>query len=101
MKTADHPKPLRLHDRQVQLIASGDLRLSANQACWPAQAEMEHALKAALRAEGWQVLRAHPFKAYERHGFISSQREGLETFRNVDPDAPLIVAEAVWQYSHH
>jgi hypothetical protein len=25
----------------------------------------------------------------------------MEVFRNVDPQAPLIVAEAVWQYSHH
>ena len=26
---------------------------------------------------------------------------GLEVFRRLDPEAPLIVAEAVWQYSHH
>ena len=26
---------------------------------------------------------------------------GLEVFRSVPPEAPLIVAEAVWQYSHH
>ena len=32
---------------------------------------------------------------------IANQREGLEVFRGIDPDAPLIVAEAVWQYSHH
>jgi hypothetical protein len=35
------------------------------------------------------------------HGFISSQRMGLEVFRSIPADAPLIVAEAVWQYSHH
>ncbi len=35
------------------------------------------------------------------HGFISSQRMGLEVFKTIPPDAPLIVAEAVWQYSHH
>ena len=35
------------------------------------------------------------------HGFICSQRMGMEVFKNIDPDAPLIVAEAVWQYSHH
>ena len=91
----------RLKKNQVQLVASGDLRLSANQVCWPAQAAMEQALGAALKAEGFNVVRAHPFKAKEKHGFIASQREGLEVFRNVDPDAPLIVAEAVWQYSHH
>src|SRR5436309_687919 len=33
-----HPK---LKKRQVQLIANGDLRLSANQKCWPEQEKME------------------------------------------------------------
>ena len=47
------------------------------------------------------MARAHPSKKREGHGFISSQREGIEVFRGIDPDAPLIVAEAVWQYSHH
>jgi hypothetical protein len=94
-------KSPKLKPGQVQLVASGDLRLSANQTCWPAQSEMEGKLKDAFAAEGWQVLRAHPFKAYAKHGFIASQKEGMEAFKNVDPDAPLVVAEAVWQYSHH
>ena len=87
--------------KSVILVASGDLRISANEACWPAQAAMEKALAAALQAEGFKVVRGHPFKKTEKHGFIASQREGMETFRGIDPDAPLIVAEAVWQYSHH
>ncbi len=91
----------RLPKNSVHLIASGDLRLSANQVCWPAQAAMEKALGAALAAEGFKVARAHAFDAKAKHGFIDSQKMGLEVFRNVDPDAPLIVAEAVWQYSHH
>ena len=91
----------RLIKNHVQLVASGDLRLTANQVCWPAQVAMEQALGTALAAVGVSVVRAHPFKAKLRHGFIASQREGLGVFRNVDPDAPLIVAEAVWQYSHH
>lgn len=85
----------------IQLIASGDLRLSANQVCWSAQCEMEAKLIRAIEAEGYKVQRAHPYKPKEKHGFISSQREGLEVFRTIDPKAPLIVAEAVWQYSHH
>jgi hypothetical protein len=93
--------PIRLKKNQVQLVASGDLRLSANQVCWPAQAAMEKALGAALSSEGFKVVRAHPFDAKAKHGFIDSQKMGIEVFRNVDPDAPLIVAEAVWQYSHH
>jgi L-fucose isomerase-like protein len=85
----------------VQLVASGDLRLSANQTCWAAQDAMEKALAEAVAAEGFDLVRAHPYKEDEGHGFIASQREGIEVFRNVDADAPLIVAEAVWQYSHH
>jgi hypothetical protein len=39
----------KLKKNQVQLIASGDLRLSANQVCWPAQEQMEATLTAALQ----------------------------------------------------
>src|SRR5438477_4628201 len=87
--------------KPIQLIANGDLRLSANQKCWPAQEAMEKALAAAVSEEGYQIARAHPFKKSQSHGFIGSQKEGMEIFRKIDPDAPLIVAEAVWQYSHH
>src|SRR6188508_2043712 len=38
--------------RQIQLIANGDLRLSANQKCWPEQEKMERALGEAIAAEG-------------------------------------------------
>ena len=85
----------------VYLLASGDLRLSANQKCWPEQARMEATLTRALEAEGWQVQRAHPFEEERQHGFIDSQAMGMEVFRALDPDLPLIVAESVWQYSHH
>jgi hypothetical protein len=104
MPPYQHPparKPPKLKRKQIQLIANGDLRLSANQKCWPEQAKMEEALRAAIAAEGCELLRVHPYKEAERHGFIASQKEGLEVFANIDPKAPLIVAEAVWQYSHH
>ncbi|MCE9590061.1 MAG: fucose isomerase [Planctomycetes bacterium] len=94
-------KPNRLKKNQVQLIASGDLRLSANQKCWPAQRNMEQALARAVEAAGYSIVRAHPYKPEEQHGFIGSQKEGMRVFAGIDPDAPLIVAEAVWQYSHH
>ena len=95
-------KPPRLKKRQVQLVASGDLRLSANQKCWPEQAKMEQSLRAAFAEQGHELVRAHPYKDADGHGFISSQKEGMEIFRErVDPKAPIIVAEAVWQYSHH
>jgi hypothetical protein len=94
-------KPEKVKKNQVLLVASGDLRLSANQNCWPAQQEMEQALSGAVEAEGYELVRAHPYKPDERHGFIASQKEGMEVFRGIDPRAKLIVAEAVWQYSHH
>lgn len=62
---------------------------------------MEKALTAALQKEGVAVKRGHPYRKAQGHGFIASQKEGLEVFRQLDPEAPLIVAEAVWQYSHH
>jgi hypothetical protein len=83
------------------MVASGDLRLSANQNCWPAQEEMERKLRAAFEKEGMDIIRGHEYNPTEKHGFISSQRMGIEVFKNIHPDAPLIVAEAVWQYSHH
>jgi hypothetical protein len=87
--------------RLAWLVASGDLRESANQVCWPEQARMEVGLERALCAEGWKVRRAHPIDRQKKHGFIDSQRMGIEVFRGIPKDAPLIVAEAVWQYSHH
>jgi hypothetical protein len=90
-----------LKPKQVYLVASGDLRLSANQKCWAEQAKMETALTKALKAEGWTVVRAHAFDKQKQHGFIDSQKMGMEVFRQLDPKAPLIVAECVWQYSHH
>lgn len=87
--------------RDVLLVANGDLRLSANQKCWPAQHEMEADLEKAIQAAGFQLVRAHAYKSKEKHGFIGSQKEGMEVFAGIDPGAKLIVAEAVWQYSHH
>ena len=49
----------------------------------------------------YRIKRAHHYKPREQHGFIGSQKEGMRTFAAIDPKAPLIVAEAVWQYSHH
>jgi len=87
--------------KTVLLVANGDLRLSANQKCWPAQAEMEHQLAKAVAAAGYKLVRAHPFKKDEGHGFIGSQKEGMAVFATIDRRMPLIVAESVWQYSHH
>jgi hypothetical protein len=85
----------------VILIANGDLRLSANRVCWPAQQQAEEAVMAAIRKLGRDVKRGHPIDAAKGHGFIDSQKYGMEVFRQIPPDAPLVVVEAVWQYSHH
>jgi hypothetical protein len=85
----------------IYLIASGDSRLAANRTCWPAQHDMERRLVAAVEQLGGTVRRAHPIDEEKGHGFIDSQRRGMEVFRSLPPDAPVIVAEAVWQYSHH
>jgi len=94
-------KPAKVKKRQVLLVASGDLRLSANQTCWAAQKEMEDALGQAVADAGSELVRAHPYKPDEKHGFIASQKEGIHVFAGIDPKAKLIVAEAVWQFSHH
>src|SRR5262245_34523659 len=90
-----------LPPRHVYLISNGDLRLSATQLCWPEPERMDAVLTRAVRAAGWKTVRAHPYDRRKRHGFIDSQKTGLEVFRKLDPRAPLIVAECVWQYSHH
>src|SRR6266496_1442945 len=86
---------------EVFLVDSGDLRLSANQTCWPAQAEMERQIISAFSAEGVTVKRAHPYDESMKHGFIWNQCMGMDVFKSIPPEAPLIVAVAVWQYSYH
>ena len=87
--------------KKVVLITSGDLRQSANQVCWPAQEDLERRLTAAFRDEGVAVERAFPVDAAKGHGFISSQRMGMDVFAGIDPEASLVFATAAWQYTHH
>ncbi len=85
----------------VYTVASGDLRLSANQTCWPTQERFEADIAKALDSLGWRVHRGHEYDPEKGHGFIDSQKSGIEVFRTIPRDVPLIVADAVWQYSHH
>jgi hypothetical protein len=94
-------KPPKAGAKEVVLIASGDLRVTANQSCWAAQAELEADFTKAVEAAGHTVRRAHPYKEDVGHGLIGSQKEGIEVFKAIDPKAKLVVAEAMWQYSHH
>ncbi|MFV2064198.1 MAG: fucose isomerase [Chloroflexota bacterium] len=91
-----HPIP-----DEVILVASGDLRHSANRAGWPAQQELEADLTAAFAEVGIRVRRGHQYDDEVGHGFIWNQRMGMDVFANIHPDTPVIVAEAVWEYTHH
>ena len=93
------PEPKKVPPNTAVLIASGDLRESANEACWEAQKALEADAAAAFAGVGWGLVRAET--GNPKHGFISSQAQGREVFSRIDPGAPLVVAEAVWQYSHH
>ena len=55
----------------------------------------------AIRRAGRDVRRGHPYQPAKQHGFIDSQKYGMEVFAQIPRDAPLVVVEAVWQYSHH
>jgi hypothetical protein len=86
---------------EVLLVTSGDLRQSANQVCWPAQRDMEEKLTAAFAQKGYKLIRAHAYDDKVKHGFISSQRQGMDVFMKIHPEAKLVFATAAWQYSHH
>jgi hypothetical protein len=94
-------EPAQARPRTVYTVASGDLRPSANLAGWPTQQRLESDLTAAIGSLGWEVQRGHEHDDERGHGFIDSQRHGLDVFRTLPPNAPLVVVEGVWQYSHH
>ncbi|HWT63857.1 MAG TPA: fucose isomerase, partial [Ochrobactrum sp.] len=87
--------------QDIILVANGDLRESANIQCWPEQANMESRLIAAIEKLGRKASRGHGVDPKTGHGFIATQKQGIEVFSKIDRDAPLIVAEAVWQYSQN
>src|SRR5438552_15696708 len=87
--------------REVILVASGDLRETANRLGWPAQVELEGHAQDAFARHGARIRRGHPADTSAGHGFISSQRMGMDVFASIDQDALVVVAEAVWEYSHH
>ena len=94
------PRPAA-EPKTVYTIANGDLRLPTNVKTWDMQQQVEGEFAAALEALGWAVKRAHGVNPETGHGFIDSQHYGRQVFKNVPKEAPLVVVEAVWQYSHH
>ena len=100
-RTTQLPSPLP--PRTAVLVASGDSRASANLVCWSTQKALEAQATQAFADLGWTLLRGHPERSPEgqAHGFIASQRQGRDVFAGIPKDAPLVVVESVWQYSHH
>lgn len=88
-------------DQPVYLVANGDLRQAANVQCWPVQRQLEDDITRAVASLGRSVVRAHPLDESKGHGFIDGQRFGMSVFAAIPPEAPVMVVEAVWQYSHH
>jgi hypothetical protein len=97
--TVAEPAPPKA--REVVLVTSGDLRHSANVMGWPAQQMLEEQITSVLAEIGWTVRRGHDYDPAVEHGFIWNQRMGMDIFAGIHPDTPVIVAEAVWEYSHH
>ncbi len=88
--------------KQIVLVANGDHRRTANIACQSAQLECERQLRQAFAREGYELVRAHPeVDPALGHGFIETQAQGRDVFARIPAAAPLVVAEAVWQYSNH
>ena len=88
-------------ENTIYTVASGDLRLSANEAGWETQRAFEERVGEVLAERGWNVQRAHEVDPATGHGFIDTQRKGIEVFKRIPKDAPIVIVDAVWQYSHH
>ena len=94
------PETIKVGQNEAILLANGDERNSANRVCWPEQQNLEKQLGEAFGREGWKLTRAHPNDPIKGHGFIESQSQGDAVFDRIPTDAPVVVAEAVWQYSN-
>ena len=58
------------------LVASGDLRLPANQKCWPTQQQMEIEIGKAFEHEGVKILRAHRIRSDRKTWFHLNAKDG-------------------------
>lgn len=88
---------------KVTVIASGDLRLSANRVCWDMQNAVEKQVVEAMHRHGKPAINRMPAQPdpVKGHGFIDSQKMGRDIFRRIPPKAPVALVFAAWQYSHH
>ncbi len=87
--------------QNIVIVANADLRLAANQKAWPMQVEVEAAIVSTFDALNISSRRGHDYDETKEHGFIDSQKMGMEVFRNISSSDPLVVVLSTWQYSHH
>ncbi|MEM9446516.1 MAG: hypothetical protein AAGA18_14315 [Verrucomicrobiota bacterium] len=85
----------------VYLVANGDSCQSANQYAEAHQVAIEQQLSEILHKEGYKTKRAHSFDRTKQHGFIDSQHYGLEVFRSIPREAPVILVSTILQCSQH
>lgn len=62
---------------------------------------MENKIVEAFKSLGRTIRRAHEYSTELGHGFIWNQRMGLDVINAIEPDAPILVAIGVWQFSQN
>lgn len=93
--------PPPVEPRTAILVAPGDMRQHRNRTTWQTQQAFEQLLSETFSKFNWNIQRAHPYQEKLGHGYLWNQRMGMDVFQQIDPEAPLVVAITVWQYSHH
>jgi len=95
-------KRMEIGEKDIILIANGDSRRAANLAGQAAQMNCEGQLGDAFLEEGYTLVRAHPeVDPVYGHGFIENMAQGRDVFSRIPRESKVVVAEAVWQFSHH
>lgn len=93
---------IEVREDEVLVLTNGDLRDSANLACWAVQEEFERKLANVLAHKlDIKTVRAHNFDEVGKHGFIGGQRKGSDIFARISENTPVIILLTSWQYSHH
>lgn len=94
-------KPEPLKEKQIYLLASGNMREARNRDTWSDQNALEQTLVKVFAEEGYDLIRAFPFHPVLGHGHITGQRHGMDIFKQIHPEAPLVIAISAWQCSSH
>ena len=68
--------------RTVYVVASGDLRPSANVKCWPIQQQLEADVTRAVESFGWTVVRGHSVRRARRPRVHRQPAQGARRVRH-------------------